>query len=41
MLPTPSFKGLVDYFAFASGIIIGFAILTTPMQNLTATLRKN
>jgi len=41
LLPTPSLRGLVDYFALASGIVIGFAILSGPMQNLTDTLRKN
>jgi hypothetical protein len=40
VLPTPSLKGVVDYVALAVGIILGFAILNGPMDNLESGLRK-
>tara|TARA_B110000444_G_C18831545_1_gene593518 strand:+ start:2473 stop:2616 length:144 start_codon:yes stop_codon:yes gene_type:complete len=41
MLPSPSFKGIVDYLALAAGIMLGFAILSAPMRSVESSFRKN
>lgn len=41
ILPTASFRGVVDYLALAAGIILGFAVISGPMQNITSSLKKN
>ena len=41
VLPTPSLVGVIDYLSLAVGIILGFAILRQPMNNLESGLRKS
>jgi hypothetical protein len=40
LLPAPSLKGVLDYFALAAGIMLATAVLTGPMTALTASLKK-
>ena len=40
LLPSPTFKGLIDYFALAAGIILATSVITGPMQALTASFKK-
>lgn len=40
LMPNLSLRGLGDYLGLASGIVLGFALFTGPMQNLTASLKK-
>jgi hypothetical protein len=41
LLPSLSFRGIADYLALAAGAVLGFALFTQPMQNLTNSLKKN
>ena len=40
LFPSFSLRGLGDYLGLASGIVLGFALFTAPMQNLTSSLKK-
>lgn len=40
LLPTPSLKGVLDYFALAAGIILASSVLTGPMTALTQSFKK-
>jgi len=40
LLPALSFRGVVDYFALAAGIMLGIAVLTAPFDNLESSFRK-
>tara|TARA_R110000765_G_scaffold227503_1_gene331370 strand:+ start:325 stop:459 length:135 start_codon:yes stop_codon:yes gene_type:complete len=40
LMPSFSLRGLGDYLGLASGIVLGFALFTAPMQNLTSSLKK-
>lgn len=40
LLPTPSLKGVLDYFALAAGIILASSVITGPMNALTASFKK-
>lgn len=40
LLPAPSLKGVVDYFALAAGIILASSVITGPMNALTASFKK-
>lgn len=43
MLPLPKLTGagLLDYAGLAIGLSLGFAILSAPMDQLEAAIRKN
>lgn len=40
LLPSPTFKGVLDYFALAAGIILATSVIVAPMAALTASLKK-
>lgn len=40
LLPSLSLRGIGDYLGLASGVVLGFALFTGPMSNLTDSLRK-
>tara|TARA_R110000824_G_scaffold16434_5_gene68113 strand:- start:90 stop:224 length:135 start_codon:yes stop_codon:yes gene_type:complete len=40
LMPSLSLTGLGDYLGLASGIVLGFALFTGPMANLTSSLKK-
>lgn len=40
LLPTLSFRGIGDYVGFVSGIVLGYALFTAPMANLTQSLKR-
>lgn len=40
LLPSFSMRGIGDYLAVATGIVLGFALFTAPMNNLTNSLKK-
>ena len=40
LIPSLSLQGLGDYLGLASGIVLGFALFTGPMANLTSSLKK-
>ena len=40
LLPSFTLKGVGDYIAMVSGIVLGFALFTQPMSNLTDSLKK-
>ncbi len=40
LLPSLSFRGIGDYLGFASGLVLGYALFTAPMANLTQSLRR-
>ena len=40
LLPSFTLRGVGDYIAIASGIVLGFALFTSPMSNLTDSLKK-
>lgn len=40
LLPSLSFGGLSDYLGFASGLVLGYALFTAPMANLTDSLKR-
>ena len=40
LLPSFTLRGVGDYLAVASGIVLGFALFTAPMNNLTTSLKK-
>lgn len=40
LLPGMSFRGIVDYLALATGIMLGMSILELPFDNLQAGFRK-
>jgi len=41
LLPRLTFKGLSDYFLFATGIVVGAALFTGSMDTIEANLKKN
>ncbi len=40
ILPSPTFKGVIDYLALAAGIMLGFAILSGPMRSVEQSFKK-
>jgi hypothetical protein len=41
LLPSPTFGGLIDYFALAAGIILATSVIVGPMTALTASFKKD
>tara|TARA_Y100000401_G_C8259597_1_gene192578 strand:- start:2 stop:139 length:138 start_codon:yes stop_codon:yes gene_type:complete len=41
IIPRFTGAGLVDYAAMATGLVLGFAILQTPMDQLKDAIKKN
>ena len=40
LLPRFTLTGFGDYFAAATGVVIGFALFTAPMNNLVTSMKK-
>ena len=41
LLPTLTFRGVADYFAYAAGLVAGFVILSPIMKNVQDGLSKS
>ena len=40
LLPRFSLDGFAGYFSAAAGVVLGFALFTSPMNNLVSSLKK-